>query len=471
LGSGHSIDGGLRSRMETAFGHNFSRVRIHTGFKAAGLSRSLNARAFTIGSDIAFASGEYRPGTVLGDALIAHELAHTVQQEGAGGSIGRSQKIETESSYLERDADESAMGVVASLWDRPKSQLSKLFGKVIPRVKSGLRLQRCASGDCPPGYHWAVASAVCVSTVAGVGASSCTWRCMKTPPSRTVIGPPPGPTPIILPEQTTSGICTAHGTCDCNPPSDDQGNPYTSSAGVSCGVIGGPIAGPGRGRGARGGRPPGGGRGGGGRLPAGPTPPRQLPPGPPTTAPPSRQLPPGPPTTTPPSRQLPPGPPTTAPPSRQLPPGPPSTAPPSRRVPPVSARPAPGGAGARPSYRVSPARRVHILEGDPGRPGSGHGPRRGNTRGAFPDTWTDDQAIAAIERVADSPGSTWRQSTGPGMATASITTGGPAPGSPIVTSAGTPVRFEVRGRDHGLDITVIVEPGPSGSGIVTGYVR
>ena len=122
-------------------------------------------------------------------------------------------------------------------------------------------------------------------------------------------------------------------------------------------------------------------------------------------------------------------------------------------------------------YRVSPSRRTHILEGDPGRPGSGHGPNRGNTRGAFPDTWTDDQAIAAIERVANSPNSIWRQSTGPGYPTAPSTRGGPAPGSPTLTSRRTPVSFEVRGRDHGLDIVVIVQPGPGGRGIVTGYVR
>ena len=70
-------------------------------------------------------------------------------------------------------------------------------------------------------------------------------------------------------------------------------------------------------------------------------------------------------------------------------------------------------------FVVSPARRVHILEGDP--PGTGHGPadpsnpnRQPGRQGEFPATWTDDQAIAAVERVANSPNSTWRQSTGPG---------------------------------------------------------
>ena len=128
------------------------------------------------------------------------------------------------------------------------------------------------------------------------------------------------------------------------------------------------------------------------------------------------------------------------------------------------------------AYTVSPSRRDHILEGDP--PGTGHGPARAGDpnrapgrRGAFPGTWSDDQAIAAVERVANSPNSTWRQSTGPGCQSAPITTGGPHPSAPATTNNGTPTRFEVRGRDHGQDVTVIVEPGPGGAGIITGYVR
>ena len=88
-------------------------------------------------------------------------------------------------------------------------------------------------------------------------------------------------------------------------------------------------------------------------------------------------------------------------------------------------------------------------------------------QGAFPDTWTDDQAIAAIERVANSPNSTWKQTTGPGFGDAPVTVGGPSPTAPSQTNNGHPVRFSVRGQDHGLNIEVIVEPG--GEGIITGY--
>src|SRR5262249_21742338 len=94
LTEGQPLDSALGARMGAVFGHDFAGVRVHTGAQAAGLSDSLSARAFTIGSDIAFAAGEYQPGTLIGDALIAHELAHVVQQSGAGSSGGSLHKDE-----------------------------------------------------------------------------------------------------------------------------------------------------------------------------------------------------------------------------------------------------------------------------------------------------------------------------------------------------------------------------------------
>ncbi|MFZ1218002.1 MAG: DUF4157 domain-containing protein [Chthoniobacterales bacterium] len=61
-------------------GFNFAKVRVHTGEQAAEAARSLNARAFTIGNDIVFGAAEYAPQTEAGRFLLAHELAHTLQQ-------------------------------------------------------------------------------------------------------------------------------------------------------------------------------------------------------------------------------------------------------------------------------------------------------------------------------------------------------------------------------------------------------
>jgi len=81
-GSGKSLSSGERSYYEPRFGTSFEGVKIHTDSKAAQLSRSVNARAFTTGNDIYFGAGEYSPNSIQGKRLMAHELTHTVQQGG-----------------------------------------------------------------------------------------------------------------------------------------------------------------------------------------------------------------------------------------------------------------------------------------------------------------------------------------------------------------------------------------------------
>ncbi|HEX3069817.1 MAG TPA: DUF4157 domain-containing protein [Thermoanaerobaculia bacterium] len=70
----------MRRRFEPRFGHDFSRVRIHTGDEAAASAQSLGARAYTAGDHVVFGAGEYAPHTTNGARLIAHELTHVVQQ-------------------------------------------------------------------------------------------------------------------------------------------------------------------------------------------------------------------------------------------------------------------------------------------------------------------------------------------------------------------------------------------------------
>ena len=72
-----------RAFFESRFGHELSRVRVHTDHAAAAAASSIGAEAFTVGTDIAFADGRYRPGTDDGRRLLAHELTHVVQQGGA----------------------------------------------------------------------------------------------------------------------------------------------------------------------------------------------------------------------------------------------------------------------------------------------------------------------------------------------------------------------------------------------------
>jgi len=144
LGTGHPLEGGVRQRMQSAFGADFSGVRVHSDSAAQEASDRLAARAFTIGQDIAFGPGEYHPGTPIGDALIAHELAHVVQQQGSDVAGGPMAKGDGHSSALEEDADVSAVGAVVSNFGGAKGFLGDIGKNSLPRLRSGLRLQRCS---------------------------------------------------------------------------------------------------------------------------------------------------------------------------------------------------------------------------------------------------------------------------------------------------------------------------------------
>ena len=80
---GQSLDAGTRGFMESRFGHDFSNVRIHTDERAAQSARSVDALAYTSGANIVFSGGAYSPHSHDGKHLLAHELAHVIQQSGA----------------------------------------------------------------------------------------------------------------------------------------------------------------------------------------------------------------------------------------------------------------------------------------------------------------------------------------------------------------------------------------------------
>jgi hypothetical protein len=78
--SGQPLDRDTRSFMEERFGYDFGRVRIHNDAQAAESARAVNAHAYTVGAQIAFDSARYSPTTPEGRRLLAHELAHVIQQ-------------------------------------------------------------------------------------------------------------------------------------------------------------------------------------------------------------------------------------------------------------------------------------------------------------------------------------------------------------------------------------------------------
>ena len=90
-GGGAPLDASARADMESRFGHDFADVRVHTGADAAESAASMEARAYTLGRDIVFGAGEYRPHTEEGRRLLAHELAHVTQP--GNGTIRRKMKL------------------------------------------------------------------------------------------------------------------------------------------------------------------------------------------------------------------------------------------------------------------------------------------------------------------------------------------------------------------------------------------
>lgn len=105
-GRGTPIEPALRGELSAALGDSFSDVRVHTDPLAGALARSVQARAFTTGSDIYFGGGEYAPSSASGKNLLVHELRHVQQQRGAPTSGDL--RVSDPGDAMERDASQVA---------------------------------------------------------------------------------------------------------------------------------------------------------------------------------------------------------------------------------------------------------------------------------------------------------------------------------------------------------------------------
>lgn len=114
---GSPLDGPTRTFMEDRLGHDFSDVRVHADGQAAESARSVNAQAYTVGSDIVFQSGKYAPESDSGRRMLAHELTHVVQQRSGpvdGTAAPGGINISHPSDRFEQAAEHSADQVMAS---------------------------------------------------------------------------------------------------------------------------------------------------------------------------------------------------------------------------------------------------------------------------------------------------------------------------------------------------------------------
>jgi hypothetical protein len=140
LGPGEALSSSLAQRFSKELGGAVSNVRVHHDASAASSAAEVNAHAFSVGEHIAFGAGRFAPGTVFGDALLAHELAHArgIAENGTEG-----------------DAEAAANAVALSAVSRlhfgntdavpNPGHLSKSFTP--PQSKGGLRLRRCSTNS------------------------------------------------------------------------------------------------------------------------------------------------------------------------------------------------------------------------------------------------------------------------------------------------------------------------------------
>lgn len=115
LSPGRPLASTTRAFMEPRFGHDFSQVRVHTDAQAARSAQAVDALAYTVGNDIAFAEDRYAPGAAHGRHLIAHELTHVIQQNHAGSGRQPQSKLALNQpgDVFEQEAETAAARIAA----------------------------------------------------------------------------------------------------------------------------------------------------------------------------------------------------------------------------------------------------------------------------------------------------------------------------------------------------------------------
>lgn len=173
---GGSLPESTQAFMESRFGQDFSQVRLHNGLRAAEMARSLRARAFTIGQHVVFGANQFRPETIAGKHLLAHELTHVVQQGAVSGHHG--------SMAVQRQEDPqlppfNLPGTDLTLI--PGSLTPSLFGSPIP-LPGSLRLTNAFGAGSPPPFVLDLSPRLLMLNILD-NVDLYTWTRPGTPPS------------------------------------------------------------------------------------------------------------------------------------------------------------------------------------------------------------------------------------------------------------------------------------------------
>ena len=172
LGSqGDVMDRSTRSFMEKRLGYDFKNVKIHTGTIAAKSAQAVNALAYTSGNNIVFNEGQYSPGTENGKKLLAHELTHVVQQQGASNHIQRkswsddesgcttTQKILVQLIFDDKGSDKWTAARKTTFRNDFKSSIESTFNGNSYHIKPGV--------SSYPTWSWGSTTATCPCYPAG----------------------------------------------------------------------------------------------------------------------------------------------------------------------------------------------------------------------------------------------------------------------------------------------------------------
>ena len=146
-GHGSPLPEATRSFFEPRFGADFSHVRVHTDSHAAETARSINAKAFTVGPNIAFASGHYAPHSAEGQKILAHELTHVVQQSAGSRKVSRDAEPATSKTSKEKQSSApKAEDLIAARYPHVLNVLNRKQLEVIQKFINFRVKNRIVSG-------------------------------------------------------------------------------------------------------------------------------------------------------------------------------------------------------------------------------------------------------------------------------------------------------------------------------------
>jgi hypothetical protein len=150
-GGGQPLPRGLRTFFEPRLGADLAPVRVHTDGQAAQSAQDFHARAYTFGSHVVFGAGQFQPASSAGQRLLAHELAHVVQQSGRSGRwcSGRSDPCVRRAGYL-RGHSRRGTGVRLGREEGLQSARDPRLQAICKRLGCSSRKEKTS---CPPGWR------------------------------------------------------------------------------------------------------------------------------------------------------------------------------------------------------------------------------------------------------------------------------------------------------------------------------